>query len=286
RVGALAAVRDWAGSGSQIEVVSAHRRDHVLASCRTAGGLRFAKAYAPEAVDDMKNEFAAYARWNGLPSVPRVYLADAEARLLITDHVPGGRLSDLRGAALGAALAGVPALYSSLTTGPFGRAPEHPGYARAWRELEGRADCRGLPHPSVVWPIVSALPARTVHGDFQPSNILLGGNGPMAIDFESFGLDVPALDVVRLAYNPALGVDWGTRGALAADMLDHLAHDDGAVAITPRQTAACCVLWAVSCAAFFTRVLADQPQVVSHSPEVLMLATEPLRMAVRLWNQL
>lgn len=115
---ALDTIRTWAGHDSQIKVVSVHRLDHMLAICRTADGLRFAKAYAREAVHAMRNEFATYAHFNGLPVVPRVHLADAEARLLVTDYISGGRLSELRGAVLEAALAAVPALYSSLTTGP------------------------------------------------------------------------------------------------------------------------------------------------------------------------
>ncbi len=283
---ALDTMRTWAGDDSQIKVVSVHRLDHMLAIYQTADGLRFAKTYAQEAVHAMRNEFATYSRFNGLPIVPRMHLADAEARLLVTDYVSGGRLSELRGAVLESALAAVPALYSSLSTGHPGRAPKHREYPLAWRELEGRTDSRGLPPPSVVLPIVSTLPAHAIHRDFQPSNILIGDNGPVAIDFESFGLDVPAMDVVRLAYNPALRISWNTRGVLAADMLDRFAYEHGALAISPRQLAACCVIWAVSCAAYFTRVLADQPQVTSHSPEVPMLSTEPLRMAVRLWNQL
>lgn len=284
RAQALDAVDAWSCPAAEVRVLRAHRRDHLLAVCTTGEERLFVKAFAPDSEGDLRREWSAYRRLAGVPGVPVLHHADPVARVLIIDYVPGGRLGSARGVALRDALGSIPSLYAATTTGQLTVAPAHPEYPSAWARLDGRDECAHLPSPQDVWPIVAAMPARHVHADFQPSNVLLDGNRAVVVDLESYGTDVPALDVARMAYNPVLDLDDGERDALAWAMLGRL-EAIGLPPVSRRELAACCVVWAVSCASYFTRVLATQPDALDHSPEAAVLSTEPLRMATRLWHQ-
>ena len=50
---------------------------------------------------------------------------------------------------------------------------------------------------------LESLPSGTklVHGDFQPFNVIMGGNGPVIIDWADAGAGVPACDVARTYLN-------------------------------------------------------------------------------------
>jgi len=84
-----------------------------------------------------------------------------------------------------------------------------------------------------------------------------------------------------LEHNPALRLDMGQRRELVRTLSAELGESR---APSCRELAACCVYWAVSCAAYFSAVLADSPNASQHSPEVPVLATEPLLHAAEFWN--
>lgn len=281
---ALAAVVAWATPRVEVQVLRAHRRDHLLAVCTSGRQQWFVKAFHPASQADLHQEWSAYRRLAEVPAVPTLHYADPTSRLLITDFVAGKRLGALSGGALRRAIPGIPGLYASMTMGSPTAAPAHPEYRLAWSQMSRLPECAQLPVPDEVWPIVGRMAARHVHADFQPSNVLVGPSGLTAVDLESYGPDVPALDVARMAYNPAFDLDDGERDALAQGMLDRLEFDDR-LHVSRRELAACCVMWAVTCAAYFTRVLATQPDVLMDSPEVAVLAREPLRLASQLWHR-
>src|SRR5665648_860491 len=278
------ALRSWAGPAAAFEVVQTHRQDH-LTGVLTYGRRRwFVKAYDPHSVADLRTECRAYQRFTARGLVPRMHHVDLEGRFLVTDLIDGGRLGVLTGSRLRSALQTVPDLYTALTTGSPGAPPSHEAYWSAWTAIGSTAQHPDLPDPDQVLQITSTMAALHVHGDFQPSNILMAGDRPVAVDLESYGPDIPALDVARLAYNPVLDLEAGERDALAWQMLDRL-HFHGAPRTSARGLAACCVLWAVTCARYFQGVLRDQPDAAQHSPEVKVLATAPLQLASRLWHQ-
>jgi len=278
------ALHRWAGPDGTLRVIASHRPDHLLGVFTHEERRWFVKAYDEDSLADMTTEWRAYQQFGKLGVVPRLHHVDPDSRILVTGFIDGGRLSELTGATLRTTLERIPALYGTLTTGPTVAAPPHEKYLSAWNEVQPRSAHLGLPSPAQVLQITSQLPAMTVHGDFQPSNILVDAQRLVAVDFESYGPDIPALDVARLAYNPLLDVDLPERDALAQQMLDDL-HTRGTPRTSRRELAACCVLWAVACARYFWQVQRDQPDAEQHSPEARVLATVPLQFASRLWHQ-
>lgn len=283
------AVAEWCGTAQfDIEPIETHRRDHLLAIARDRTGRSyFVKAFAASDEHGFRNEVDVHTHFAGRRLTPRLRYVDSTARVLVTDLGPPFRLSQLDSDDLLTHLCLVPDLYarsmggpaaspSPITTEEFGR-----HYAR----VADRPGCAGLPGAEEIVAILRSRPHVPVHGDFQPSNILTDGQGTVVvIDFESYGRGLPAIDVARTALNPLLDLTYEQRHLFAQRMLEAI-EAGGYPPIDPLGYAAACAYWAVCCTAYFSGIIAADPAVIAVSPEVAVLATEPLEICAELWKR-
>lgn len=274
-------------AGLTAQFLPTHRSAHRLARLRSShGDDLFVKAFAPWQQDAFTLEVAIYRQLHRTGIAPRLVHVDEAARLLVTEAAPCTRLSDLGAPLIRRHLAHVPAIYTALV----GLRSLRPSRNHARRLVKHHAmiasspEAEGLPAPSVVIQIVEGMAEMPVHGDFQPANLLADAATLRVVDFESYGPDVPAVDVARIAYNPLLPLDAYERSDLAAEMLYGLSCQWG-VATSSREFAAACVYWAVTCAGYFRKVVAAHGREGALPAEAPVLATRPLALAADLWNR-
>lgn len=271
-----------------IEGLGTHRSDHLLAVATGADGTRwFVKAFAPAAAFDYLREVAIYKRFAFDGVVPSLRFTDPQRMIIATDFVVGGRLGELDAARVASVIPRLAALYATITDpSPLAKADDEADGTlyKSWAEVAHLPSAEGLPEPAVVERILLDVPRYAIHGDFQPSNVLVDESGPLVVDFESYGPGIPATDIAKMAYNPLLAIDDADRGALADEMLGAL-ENRGVPRVELRQFAASTVLWAVSCAAYFQTVRAASPESEIAAPEVVPLSTRPLELAATLWNR-
>ncbi|MFE6869746.1 aminoglycoside phosphotransferase family protein [Kitasatospora sp. NPDC057692] len=176
-------------------------------------------------------EEAALRAWRGVPSVVRLLAADAgSGALLLSDVAPGttlrergwrpaevaGMLGALRSVPVdGAALPPLAERLDFLFELTARRAPGVPtaGARALARELTG-----------------AGAPVALVHGDLHPANVLLGPDGPVAIDPRAC-LGDPDFDLV----------DWALDGV--ADRVALAARIGGLTALVPGADAERVLAW-------------------------------------------
>jgi len=272
----------------KVEYLDAHRVDHRLGTVRAgAGSVFFFKAFAAEDSEGFATESAAYAQLQGRGLAPSLVCIGASARLVVLEFDEAAvRLSDLGARAVRRHLPAIPTLYASLIgmDGPRRPRDRSASLKRGYGQVGGVSDTARLPRPEVVLSLLDAMPSFPTHGDFQPSNVLAGSGSLLAIDFESYGWDIPALDVARTAYNPLLPLTVTERMELAEEMLAQIVSKTG-VATSSRQFAAACIFWAVECASYFNTILHGAEESVSWFAEARSLASEPLVLAAELWQR-
>lgn len=268
-----------------VRVLDTHRRDHRFARVRTGDQRElFVKAFHASAAAGFEAEASAYQQLAGRDLSPRLLRIDWSMRLLVMEARGSTRLRDLSARPLRAKLEAVPTLYADLLDLRSVR-PSRDYRARLAhhvRSLAGVPQLHDLPSEKVIADLVDAMAEIPVHGDFQPSNILVDDE-TLVIDFESFGLGVPAVDVARVAYNPTIDLSAPERSALAAEMLDRVRAKTG-VQTSALQFAAACCYWAITCAGYFSTVAADDPS-AARSSDVALLSRRPLDLAAELWNE-
>lgn len=273
---------------ASLKGLGTHRSDHLLTVATGADGTHwFVKAFAPAAASDYLREVSCYERFAFDGVVPSLRFTDSQQMIIATDFVVGGRLGDLDATRVAAVTPQLASLYATITDPtPLSKVDNkaNGSLAQNWATVAHLPSAAGLPGPMVVERILLDIPRYAIHGDFQPSNVLLGDSGPLVVDFESYGAGIPATDIAKMAYNPLLAIDDADRGPLANEMLGALEHR-GVAQITPLQFAASTVLWAVSCAAYFQAVRASNPESEITAPEVVPLSTRPLELAATLWNR-
>lgn len=257
--------------------------DHLLGTLIAADGTRwFLKAFAPGQEGYFDRELAVYrAARSG--TVPKLLHADRRRLILLTCPCDGGRLGDLDADAQDELLDELAPLYGRLLDLPVGSTTcqSREGFHTVCDAVRNLPGAEALPSAGIVLELLAMQRPRPVHGDFHPLNVLVDGAGLRAVDFESYGVDLPGFDIARMSFNPTLRLDMWQRRELARTLSAVLG--EGWVP-SDRELAACCVYWAVSCAAYFSAVLADSPAAAMCSPEVPVLATEPLLWAAELWN--
>lgn len=284
----VAVVRDSPlGPTTSLEILQTHRRDHLLAVATGSRGQRwFVKAFERSALTTFRTETSLYRVFDGQGIAPTLRFVDEAARVIATDVVEGGRLGDLPVGEVHGSTAALPALYVALCGRPIGRARHETfdALAEEWLTLAARPEGEWLPDSGTVISILRSLPRYAVHGDFQPSNVLIGNDGPLAVDFESYGLGLPGMDIARMAYNPQLLLTDDQREGLAGEWIERL-DVQGFEPLSSRAFAACTVAWAVSCAAYFQSILESDPATATHTPEAVPLSVLPLKFASKLWNR-
>ncbi|MFN3846813.1 MAG: aminoglycoside phosphotransferase family protein [Paracoccaceae bacterium] len=84
--------------------------------------------------------------------------------------------------------------------------PQRPGFCTlpnlVSQTRSGDINLSALPSQIVpclrdAWAAVSNTPARPVHGDLGPANLILTANGPCLIDWDEARVDLPALDLIH-----------------------------------------------------------------------------------------
>ena len=84
------------GRAAGIEVVSTHRRDHLLAVATGSHGQRwFIKAFDLSAEKTFRSEVSLYRAFDGHGVAPTLRFIDEATQVIATDFVEGGRLGDL-----------------------------------------------------------------------------------------------------------------------------------------------------------------------------------------------
>lgn len=274
----------WAGDGASLEVRRTPRQaDHLLGTLHGMDGSRwFVKAFAPGHDRYFECELDVY-RAAPAGSAPLLRHVELDNRVLITEECGGGRLGDLDSISQASLLNGVAPLFGKLLDLPAGfeLKQDRESFHVARAAVSAHPIASALPSADVVLELLSTQEPRRIHGDFHPLNVLVDDGALHAIDFESYGDDLPGFDIVRMAFNPSLQIDTGQRLELMRELSAMLGADRRP---TDRELAACCVYWGVSCAAYFSSVLAADPEGAQHSPEVPVLATEPLVQAAKFWN--
>lgn len=271
--------------GVTLEVLESHRRDHLLGWIRGAPqGELFFKAFSRGALTEFMTERSVYEQLEGSHAAPRLVLSDLKSLLLITEAVTPRRLCDLDADGIRGVVSRIPPLYEAVV----GLRSCHAGHGRGARLKRHYSTIRNLiqvnelPQEAVLLEVLENLPELPVHGDFQPSNVLVNKGSLTVVDFESYGPGLASVDVARMAYNPLLPFDAIERAELTAEMLARIAFRFG-VKVSPRQFAASCVYWAITCSSYFTRVRELSSE--APSADILTLSTRPLELASQLWNE-
>ncbi|GAA3674673.1 hypothetical protein GCM10022376_12560 [Yimella lutea] len=140
-----------------------------------------------------------------------------------------------------------------------------------------------LPGAATVLDILSDLPGVATHGDVQPNNVLADDRDVYVVDYESYGPNLPAIDIARFACNPAFHMTHDQRSELAREMFAQLAVCGFPVA-SYEQYSAACVYWAVSCASYFQMVCGRTEASDTALPEYELLAPRPLKVAAETWG--
>lgn len=203
-----------------------------------------------------------------------VYAATMETRLTLAQLGPARIVSRERQ---------LTATFGSLLDGPCSRRPDsHAWHLERYYDVTAARQGQELPLAmDAILGILESCPVRPTHRDFQPANLLVARDRILAVDFEFYAPDAPLIDVARLAFNPALRLNYAQRWRLTHALI--AVHDAACATRTTRtQFAASCTYWAICCAGFYYLNFASQcgPGQI-YGP----LCTIPIRFARRLWNE-